>query len=87
MKYFRLIVLFIRNAFQAELAYRINFWIALLYSVQNLFVAVVGLQVLFGQVQTIRGWDYASTLALLGVYLTISALRGKVVLLEFFTYG
>lgn len=75
MKHLRLISLFIRAAFQAELAYRINFWIALLYSTQNLFVAVVGLQVLFNQVEAIRGWNYASTLSLLGVYLTISALR------------
>lgn len=32
--------------------------------------------VLFGQVQAVHGWDLPSTLALLGVYLTVSALRG-----------
>jgi ABC-2 type transport system permease protein len=75
MRYLRLIGLFIRAAVQQELAYRINFWIHLLYSGLNLFTAVVGLQVLFGQVQAVRGWDYPATLALLGVYLTVSALR------------
>lgn len=75
MKYIRLIGLFIRAAVQAELAYRANFWINLLTSALNLVTAVVGLQVLFGQVQAIRGWDFAATLALLGVYLVISALR------------
>ncbi len=74
-QYIRLIGLFIRAAFQAELAYRVTFFVALLYSVQNLFVAVMGLNVLFGQVRSLRGWDYPSALALLGVYLTISALR------------
>jgi ABC-2 type transport system permease protein len=32
--------------------------------------------VLFGQVESIRGWDLPSTLALLGVYLMVGALRG-----------
>ena len=31
--------------------------------------------VLFGQVETVHGWDLPATLALLGVYLTIAALR------------
>ena len=31
---------------------------------------------LFSQVSTLNGWTFASTLALLGVYLTINALRG-----------
>jgi ABC-2 type transport system permease protein len=37
---------------------------------------VLGLWVLFGQVETIQGWDLPSTLAVLGVYLTLGALRG-----------
>jgi ABC-2 type transport system permease protein len=75
MRYLRLIGMFIRAAAQQELAYRVNFWIHLLHSSLNLFTAVVGLQVLFGQVQAVRGWDFPATLALLGVYLTVSALR------------
>jgi len=31
--------------------------------------------VLFGQIKTLNGWTLASTLALLGVYLIVSALR------------
>jgi ABC-2 type transport system permease protein len=42
----------------------------------NLGVGVLGVIVLFGQVETIRGWNLASTLALLGVYLIVGALRG-----------
>jgi ABC-2 type transport system permease protein len=32
--------------------------------------------VIFGQVQHVNGWDFSATLALLGVYLTVLALRG-----------
>ena len=53
-----------------------NFWISLLYSLLNLGTGVLGIVVLFSQVETVRGWTLASTLALLGVYLTLSALRG-----------
>lgn len=75
MRYIRLLYLFIWAALQQELAYHLNFWINLLYSSINLCVAVIGLEVLFNQVQTIRGWDYPATISLLGVYLVVSALR------------
>ena len=61
---------------QNELAYRANFWISLLHSLLNLGTGVVGVAVLFGQIETVRGWDYASALALLGVYLIVGAPRG-----------
>jgi ABC-2 type transport system permease protein len=58
------------------MAHRSNFWIGLLHSLLNLVTGVLGVAVLFGQVETINGWDFGSTLAILGVYLTIGALRG-----------
>jgi ABC-2 type transport system permease protein len=58
------------------MAHRSNFWISLLHSTLNLVTGILGVAVLFGQVETINGWDFASTLAILGVYLTIGALRG-----------
>jgi ABC-2 type transport system permease protein len=76
MHYLKLIKRFIAVAFQNVLAYRMNFWISLLYSLLNLGTGVLGIVVLFSQVETVRGWTLASTLALLGVYLTLSALRG-----------
>ena len=76
MHYLKLIKRFIVVAFQNVLAYRMNFWISLLYSLLNLGTGVLGIVVLFSQVETVRGWTLASTLALLGVYLTLSALRG-----------
>lgn len=58
------------------MAHRSNFWISLLHSTLNLATGVLGVAVLFGQVESINGWDFAATLAILGVYLTVSALRG-----------
>jgi ABC-2 type transport system permease protein len=74
-RYLKLVGSFARASAQNELAYRANFWISLLHSALNLGSGVLAVIVLFRQVETIRGWDLPSTLALLGVYLTISALR------------
>jgi ABC-2 type transport system permease protein len=76
MRPLRLIGQFVRASFQEEAAYRANFFINILHSLLNLGTGVLGVIVLFGQVQAVHGWDLASTLALLGVYLTVSALRG-----------
>ena len=76
MHHLRLIGQFARASAQNDLAHRADFWISLLHSLLNLGTGVLGLFVLFGQVDTIRGWDLPSTLALLGVYLTLGALRG-----------
>jgi ABC-2 type transport system permease protein len=73
--YLRLVRQFARASAQNELAYRANFWISLLHSLLNLVTGVLGLVVIFGQVESIQGWDLPSTLALLGVFLTLSALR------------
>jgi ABC-2 type transport system permease protein len=75
MHYVRLIKRFITASVQNELAYRANFWISLFHSLLNLGTGVLGVVVLFGQVETMRGWTLPSTLALLGVYLTVGALR------------
>lgn len=76
MRYLRLIGQFVRASVQADLAYRANFFISLLHSLLNLGVGVAGIMVLFGQVMDINGWDFRATLALLGVYLMLTALRG-----------
>ncbi len=76
MYHLRLVRQFARASAQNELAYRANFWLSLFHSVLNLATGVLGVLVIFGQIETIRGWDLPSTLALLGVYLTLSALRG-----------
>jgi ABC-2 type transport system permease protein len=75
MRPFHLIAAFMRASFQEEAAYRANFFISLLTSTLNLATGVLGIVVLFGQIDSVQGWDLPSTLALLGVYLTVSALR------------
>lgn len=76
MRYLRLIGHFIGIAFQELLAYRANFWSSLLYSLLNLVSGVLGVSVIFSQVEAVHGWRLESALALLGVYLTLGALRG-----------
>ncbi|MBI5952669.1 MAG: ABC-2 family transporter protein [Chloroflexi bacterium] len=76
MRPFRLVAAFMRASFQEEAAYRANFFISLLTSILNLATGVLGIVVLFEQIDSVQGWDLPSTLALLGVYLTVSALRG-----------
>jgi ABC-2 type transport system permease protein len=75
MRYVRLIGQFVKASAQSEVAHRANFWISLLHSLLNLATGVLGVMVIFGRVDTIRGWDFPSTLVLLGVYLTVGALQ------------
>ncbi len=75
MIYSRLIKTFIKTSALEALMYRTNLWISFLHAILNLIVSVLALGILFGQTETLNGWDYASTLSLLGVYLIVSALR------------
>jgi len=75
MYYLRVIWRFAKASIQNEFAYSANFWISSLHSFLNLGTGVLGVIVLFAQVDNIRGWNLASTLAILGVYLTIGSLR------------
>ena len=76
MQSVRLIGAFMRTSFQEAAAYRSNFFISLFTSILNLGTGILGIMVLYGQIKTVHGWDLNSTLALLGVYLVVSALRG-----------
>jgi ABC-2 type transport system permease protein len=74
--YLRLIGHFMRISALNELSYRANFAISLLHGLLSLGTGVLGVAVVFGQVDRIQGWDFDSTLAILGVYLTVGAARG-----------
>ena len=76
MHYFRLIGEFFKVSTQAEMAHRANFFIRILNALLNLATGVLSLTVIFNQIETIKGWDLPSAMALLGVYLLLAALRG-----------
>jgi len=73
--YVRLIRLFIQTSFQRETAFRANFAINLLNTALTLIAGLAGVTILFSQVETIQGWTFPQTLALVGVYLLVGALR------------
>ncbi len=73
--YLRVVRTFFKASVQQDVAYNANFLIGLLHSLLNFGTGVLGVWILFDQVETIRGWSFASTLAVLGSYLTLGALR------------
>jgi len=75
LHYVKLIGQFFKISAQAEMAYRANFFIRLLYSVLNVVTGLFSLVVIFNQVESIKGWDLPSALVLLGIYLLLGALR------------
>jgi ABC-2 type transport system permease protein len=75
MRYLRLIGSFVTLAVENILAYRVNFSISLLNTMLSFGTGILAILVLFSQVEAIRGWTLSSTLALLGTYLILSALR------------
>ncbi|HEV2125232.1 MAG TPA: ABC-2 family transporter protein [Chloroflexota bacterium] len=79
MRYLRLLLLFARAEAQQELAYRTNFVASLLEALLRVATGVAGIAVIFSHVEQVRGWEFASTLAVLGVYLSLDALRGLVI--------
>lgn len=80
MRYYgHLIWLFFRSSVQEEAAFRVNFAINILTTVLNLGSGIVGLLILFSQVETIQGWTFPQTLTLLAVYLFVLALRDLVI--------
>lgn len=74
--YLRLTGRFMRISTQNELAHRANFAISVLHALLNLGTGVLGVYIVFDQAGTIQGWTLDSALAVLGVYLTVSAVRG-----------
>lgn len=75
MRYLKITASFARASIQNEVAYRFNFWISLFYALLNLAAGVLGVGVIFSQVEIVNGWTMTSTLGLLGVYLTLGAIR------------
>lgn len=79
MKQFGLIRTFIAISAQEEAAYRTHLTLSILNSLLTFAAGLLGLGIVFGQVESLRGWDYASARAVLGIFLMVAALRGLVI--------
>jgi ABC-2 type transport system permease protein len=79
MRYLQLTAAFARASTQQELAYRANFLTGILHALLNLATGVLALHILFSQIESVQGWTFGATLALLGVYLSLQALRDLVI--------
>lgn len=77
--YAQLIWLFFRTSVQEEAAFRLNFAINILTTTLNIGSGILGLLILFSQVETVQGWTFPQTLTLLAVYLFVLALRDLVI--------
>jgi ABC-2 type transport system permease protein len=74
MKPFHLIGVFIKGSFQRETAFRFNFGVNLLHTLLNLAGSLGGLYVVFQNRDSLNGWEFRESLALLGVYLLVLGL-------------
>jgi ABC-2 type transport system permease protein len=79
MRYLRLVRAFIAVSAQGELAYGANFVTGVVNTLIGVVTAWLGLAIVFDQAPTLGGWDFASALAVLGVYLIVGALRDLVI--------
>ena len=79
MHLLRLLWSFARVSLQEEMASRAHVAISLLHSLLNLATGVLALTIVFGQTQALEGWTYPGALALLGVYLILSATNRLVI--------
>lgn len=79
MKPFHLIGVFIKGSFQRETAFRFNFGINFLHTLLNIAGSLGGLYVVFQNGDSLNGWEYRETMALLGVYLLVLGLKELVI--------
>jgi ABC-2 type transport system permease protein len=69
MNPFKLAWTYFRIGMMNELQYRVNFFIQLLQSAVALTTGLIGLSLVFGQVNNLAGWSRSELLAVMGVHL------------------
>lgn len=79
MRYFKLIVIFIQAAFQNESAYRMNFFMNFLSAGLSLAGGIGGIYILYVNNEVLNGWTMPDTLAVLGVYMLVQAVKNIVI--------
>jgi ABC-2 type transport system permease protein len=74
LSYLAMMLVFVKNSMQNEAAYRVNLLTNVLLTVVQVSSSVGGLLVIYNHTQTIRGWTFSQTLALLGVFIFTNGL-------------
>jgi ABC-2 type transport system permease protein len=69
MNPFKLAWTYIRIGMMNELQYRVNFFIQLLQTAIAIAIGLIGLALVFGQVDTLAGWSRYELLAVMGVHI------------------
>jgi len=69
MKFFKLAWTYFRIGVMNELQYRVNFFIQLLQSAIAVATGLIGLSLVFGQVNSLAGWSQSELLAVMGVHI------------------
>ena len=69
MNPFKLFWMYLRVGVMNELQYRMNFFIQLLQTFIAVAIGLIGLSLVFSQVNTLSGWSRAELLAVMGVHL------------------
>ncbi len=73
-RYLRLLRIFLANAVQLELEYRINLVMNAANAALSLAAGMVVLLVMFGQVESLGGWSFMEAVTLFGVFMVFEAL-------------
>ena len=66
-RYIKLYLQFIKNCLIREAEFRTNFISHTVSALAQSLLAILGLNVLFGHIQSVAGWSYAEVLLLLGI--------------------
>lgn len=74
MNPFKLAWTYLRIGVLNELQYRVNFFIQLLQSFIAVGTGLIGLSLVFGQVDTLRGWSQPELLAVMGVHILMGSI-------------
>jgi ABC-2 type transport system permease protein len=78
IRYLRLLHTFAKFSFLAEMEYRVNFAVNMLYSALLVLVGLTMLQVFFGVTNRIGGWTYDEALCLFGVFIFFEGVIGVI---------
>jgi len=74
MNPFKLAWTYLRIGVLNELQYRVNFFIQLLQSLIAVGTGLIGLSLVFGQVDELRGWSQPELLAVMGVHILMGSI-------------